>query len=254
MNIIVNLAYECWIQVARLFNLKRRKALFVALLGRPNAGKGTIASKLSERHGIPHISTGNLLRRKVSEDAVFAAEWGPHMKAGKLVPDWVVFRVLSEELSKPIYDIGGVLDGFPRNVTQAKMLRRMLAWRGNQIDVAIYIDVDRQDLMERSSGRRTCSSCGRTYHITFNPSKVDGVCDAVIADGDSTGVCGGKTVQREDDRPEVVAVRFEEFDRTFAPLHRYYEDNNLLVSIRANNRMGIEQVLEAVVFAVEEVD
>src|SRR6185437_12880786 len=156
------------------------------------------------------------------------------------------FHLLSEELGKRDYDRGAILDGFPRTLDQAKMLRRMLAWRGNKVDIVINLDVPKPDLIERLSGRRTCSntSCAAVYHVKFSPSKVEGICD----------VCGSTTKQREDETPEAIEVRFQEYDRTNAALYRYYEDNKLLVNIRSTNELGIEKVLEAVVFAVEEVD
>jgi adenylate kinase len=282
MNILVDLAYETWIQIARLFNLRRRNALFVVIMGRAGAGKGTIAKdlstklskeaaekaakeaaekagkelsekavkELSEKTRFPHLSTGDLVRRAIANDPDFAAQWLPEMKKGKLLPDWVVFHLLSEELAKPEYDRGAVLDGFPRTLAQAKMLRRMLAWRGNKVDIVVNLDVPKPDLIERLSGRRTCtnSACSNgspaVYHVKFNPPKVEGICD----------VCGSAIKQREDETPEAIEERFQEYDRTNAPLFRYYEDNKLLVNIRSTNELGREKVFEAVVFAVEEVD
>jgi adenylate kinase len=246
MNILVSLAFECWVQAARLFSWKRRNALYVVLLGGPGAGKGTIAARLCPLYGIPHLSTGNLIRREIAEQTEIGKEWGPAIAAGQLVPDSVMLKLLKRELSKPEYYRGAILDGFPRTVNQATMLRNMLACWGNQVDIAIFLDVSEDDLLERLSLRRTCknTSCARTYHLRYSPPAAEGICD----------VCGSPLYQRADERPEAVVVRMREFKRTFEPLRQWFAQRRLLVTIRSSNEMGIDKVFEEVVFAVDEVD
>lgn len=246
MNILVNLAFECFIQLTRLLNWKRRDGLYVALCGGPGAGKGTIASRLGPRSGIPHLNMGNILRREISENTEIGQRWGPWVKAGKLLPDKVVFKLLRAELLKPEYAGGAVLDGFPRTLAQARKLRWLLAWWGNKVDVVIFLEVTREDLIERLSLRRTCSNtkCGRTFHLKLNPPKVENTCDH----------CEAALYQRDDERPEAIETRMSEFGRNFQPVRDYYKSQGIFVVIRSSNQMSIEDVLEEVVFTVDEVD
>ena len=246
MKTLVTVAYECWIQLARLFHPKRRNARFVALLGGPGAGKGTVATILAPRLHVTHLNMGKIVRREIEQQTDIGRRWGPTIKAGKLLPDNVVFRLLKRELAKPEYFNGAVLDGFPRTMNQVKQLRRLLASLGNRIDVVVELQVDMPDLLERLSLRRTCSNgdCARSYHLKFAPPKSEGVCD----------VCGCALVQRDDERPEALVTRMAEYNRTFAPLREYCDHLGLLVQVQSTNQMSPEQVFENVRFAIEEVD
>lgn len=246
MNIIVNLAFEVLIQATRFFNWKWHDGLFVALFGGPGAGKGTIASRLSPHYDIPHLNMGSILEREIAQGTPVGKRWESWVRAGKLLPDKVVFKLLRTELKKPEFKAGAVLDGFPRTVSQAKKLRWMLAWWGNKVDVVIFLDVARPDLIERLSHRRTCTvpECKTSFHLTLNPPKVENVCDK----------CGAPLFQRKDDQPEVITTRLNAYDRTFGPVGEYYRSQGIFVRIQSNNRMSVDDVLEEVMFAVDEVD
>lgn len=246
METIVSLFYEAYITAASLFHWRRRNARFIVLLGGPGAGKGTLAATLAAKFGIPHLNMGSILRREITEQTDIGREWGPAIKAGKLIPDAVIHKLLRRELAKRAYDNGAVLDGIPRTADQAKRLRRMLASLGNRVEVAIELDVDRPDLLERLALRRTCtkSDCGRSYHLKFLPPRVENTCD----------ICGSPLMQRDDERPESIITRMEEFARTFAPLRAFYVRIGLLKVVRSTNAMGPEKVFDEVLFALDEHD
>ncbi len=192
--------------------MKRR----IVLLGAPGAGKGTQARVLAEREGLAHLSTGDLLRAAVVAGTAAGRAAKAHMDAGRLVPDEVVFGVLFERLEA--CSSGFVLDGFPRNVAQAEELDRRLAALRLPLEAVVDIAVPDARLVVRLTGRRTCKSCGRNYHVAFLPPRKDGVCD----------VCGGPLVQRADDGPLVVNERLAVYHQQTAPLLDYYRARKLL--------------------------
>jgi adenylate kinase len=197
---VINLFFETWIRLAGLFHRDRLGARFIVLLGGPGAGKGTLAAKLAPKLGLPHLNMGNILRREIAEQTDIGRKWGPAIKAGQLVPDSVIHKLLKRELAKSMYNDGAVLDGIPRTAAQAKRLRRLLASLGNRIEAVVLLDVSREDLLERLALRRTCtnSSCARSYHLKFMPPKVENKCD----------VCGSALMQRDDEKPAAVETRF----------------------------------------------
>lgn len=191
------------------------------LLGPPGAGKGTQAKILTKKYEIPQISTGDILRAAVKEQTPMGIRAKEFMDRGALVTDEVVVGIVEERLAKPDCSKGFILDGFPRTVKQADALRQMLGALGKTIDHVLSINVDKEELLERVTGRRTCRSCGKGFHVTFDPPKVNGVCDE----------CGGELYQRDDDSEETMRKRLDVYEEQTAPLIAYYAKDSLLRTI-----------------------
>lgn len=190
------------------------------LLGPPGAGKGTQAKILTEKYAIPQISTGDILRSAVKEQTPMGIKAKSYMDSGALVPDEVVIGIVEERLAKSDCAHGFILDGFPRTVAQADALKKTLSGLGRAIEHVVSIAVDKDDLLARLTGRRTCRACGRGYHIAFDPPATEGVCD-----------CGGELYQRDDDREETIRKRLDVYSDQTAPLIDYYARESLLRSI-----------------------
>lgn len=191
------------------------------LLGPPGAGKGTQAKMLTEKFTIPQISTGDILRAAVKDGTEMGKKAKEYMDAGGLVPDEVVVGIVRDRLQESDCNNGFILDGFPRTVAQADALQVSLVDMGKDLDSVISIDVDAEALVERLTGRRTCKDCGRGYHITFDPSKEEGKCDA----------CGGTLFQRDDDQEETIRKRLQVYADQTSPLISYYKDAGLLMEL-----------------------
>ncbi|MGN1417124.1 MAG: adenylate kinase [Oscillospiraceae bacterium] len=187
------------------------------LLGAPGAGKGTQAEVISKTLGIPQISTGNILREAVKNGTECGLKAKSFMDSGALVPDDVVIGILKDRIAEDDCKNGFILDGFPRTVPQAEALEAM----GVRIDKVIEIDVPDEDIKNRIGGRRVCEKCGASYHVSFKPTKVEGICDS----------CGGNTVQRKDDAPETVIERLKTYHETTAPLVDFYKDLGKLTTV-----------------------
>ncbi|HBI02725.1 MAG TPA: adenylate kinase [Paenibacillaceae bacterium] len=201
----------------------------VILMGLPGAGKGTQGERIVEEFGIPHISTGDMFRAAIREQTEMGLLAKSYMDQGLLVPDEVVIGIVKERLNKPDCEQGFMLDGFPRTLAQAESLDTMLLQLGRQIDHVINIDVDRSLLLERLTGRRICKSCGATYHVVFNPTKEEGVCDK----------CSGELYQREDDNEATVATRLDVNIEQSAPILTYYKDKGLLRNINGQQDINV---------------
>lgn len=190
-------------------------------LGAPGAGKGTQAEVVCKELNIPAISTGNMLREAVKNGTEAGLAAKKFMDAGELVPDEVVIGILKDRIAQDDAKNGFILDGFPRTVAQGEALEKM----GVQIDKVIEIDVPDEAITARMSGRRVCEGCGNSYHITYKPTKVEGICDA----------CGAKVVQRIDDKPETVLARLKTYHEKTAPLKDFYQSRGKLVSVKGQN-------------------
>jgi adenylate kinase len=191
------------------------------LLGPPGAGKGTQAKILTKKYAIPQISTGDILRAAVAGQTPMGIKAKEFMDRGALVTDEVVVGIVEERLAKPDCASGFILDGFPRTVKQADALRRMLEALDKSIDHVISICVEKDELLERVTGRRTCRSCGKGFHVTFDPPKVNGICDE----------CNGELYQRDDDSEETMRKRLGVYEEQTAPLIAYYAQQSLLRTI-----------------------
>ena len=194
------------------------------LLGAPGAGKGTQAEILSHKLGIPTISTGNILRAAIKNGTPVGLKAKSYVESGALVPDDVIIGIVAERLAEPDCKGGYILDGMPRTIPQAEALETA----GVEIDCALSIEIADEVIVERMSGRRTCTNCGATYHVVSAPPKAEGVCDN----------CGSALTIRKDDAPETVKSRLEVYHRETEPLKAFYEARGKLKSV--DNQPSIE--------------
>ncbi|AWI10867.1 adenylate kinase [Caldibacillus thermoamylovorans] len=204
------------------------------LMGLPGAGKGTQAEKIVQKYQIPHISTGDMFRQAIKDETELGLKAKSFMDKGELVPDEVTVGIVRERLSKPDCQTGFLLDGFPRTVQQAESLDQILNDLNKKIDYCIHIDVDKDILMERLTGRRICKSCGATYHLVFNPPQVANTCDK----------CGGELYQRADDDAKTVQNRLDVNVKQMVPLLDFYATKNVLKTI--NGVQEINKVFEEI--------
>ena len=201
----------------------------IVLMGLPGAGKGTQAERIVKEFGIPHISTGDMFRAAVKEQTPLGIEAKKYMDSGQLVPDEVTIGIVKERLSKPDCENGFLLDGFPRTVPQAEALEKTLAELQMDINHVIHIEVEKDKLLARLTGRRICKKCGATFHIIFNPPKSEGICDT----------CGGELYQRADDNEQTVATRLEVNIVQSQPLLDFYSQRKLLRNIDGDRDITI---------------
>ncbi len=194
----------------------------LVLLGAPGAGKGTQAKKLIDKYGVPQISTGDILRKAVADGTPLGKEAKSYMDKGELVPDSVVIGLVKERISQDDCKKGYILDGFPRNTAQAETLDKVLNSLNMPITAALSVDVPKDDLMKRLTGRRTCKGCQQMYNVYFSPSKKEGVCDK----------CGGELFQRDDDKEDTIRRRLDVYEASTAPLINYYAAKGILKSVQ----------------------
>jgi len=200
------------------------RAHALIFLGAPGAGKGTQAREVAKYYGIPQISTGDMLRDAVKRETALGLAARARMESGKLVPDDVVDGIVEERINQPDCKDGFILDGFPRTISQAQFIERILAAKGEGRPLVLDIEVTEELLLKRLTGRRTCPICGEIYNIYFNPPKVEGICDKD----------GGKLLQRADDNEATIRQRLEAYHKQTSPLIEYYRGQGVLLALNGD--------------------
>ena len=211
----------------------------IVLLGAPGSGKGTQSQLLMKAYGIPQISTGDLLRKVRAEDSDLGRKVRAIMDLGKLVDDATVLNMIRERLGQPDAAKGFILDGFPRNIAQADALTQLLADLGTPLDAVVLLDLDLKILFKRLTGRRVCEKCGRVFNIYTSPPEQQDLCDH----------CGGRLIQRPDDKEEVIGKRLEVYEAETKPLIQHYTALGLLRIVDADADM--DTVYKTIVHSVE---
>lgn len=206
----------------------------IIMLGAPGAGKGTHAKKITEKFGIPAISTGDIFRENIKNSTELGKKAKEYMDAGNLVPDELVCDLVVDRLKQDDCKNGYILDGFPRTIPQAEALTAALAKNDDAIDYALEIFIEDQAIIDRMSGRRVCKSCGATYHVVNIPPKTEGVCDE----------CDGELIVRDDDAPETVKKRLDVYHEQTAPLIDYYKKQGILKVIDGSK--GLDTCFEEI--------
>ncbi len=190
----------------------------IVFLGAPGAGKGTQAKKIADELSIPHISTGDIFREAIDSETPLGKEAKKYVEQGKLVPDEIVSGIVKERLSQDDCASGFILDGYPRTLPQGESLQETLKEIQRELSVVLYLEVNRDELIQRLTGRRICRNCGEIYHVMYSASKEEGICDK----------CGGELYQRKDDSAETVGERLDVYFTQTEPLVKYYEEQGLL--------------------------
>jgi len=204
------------------------------LLGAPGAGKGTQADILSEKLGIPTISTGNMLRAAIKNSTPIGLQAEAYMKAGKLVPDEVIIGIIHDRVAEADCANGYILDGVPRTIAQAESLEQA----GIVFDAVVSIEISDEEIVERMGNRRVCDHCGASYHLVAVPPKVEGICDK----------CGGDLIRRHDDEPETVKHRLDVYHQETEPLKEFYAKRGILKS--AENQSTVLETTQAILRAL----
>lgn len=199
----------------------------IIMLGAPGAGKGTQAKKIADVCNVPHISTGDIFRANIKNGTPLGAKAKEYMDKGLLVPDELVCDLVVDRIQQSDCEKGYILDGFPRTIPQAEALTNALNAIGQKMDYAINIEVPDENIIQRMSGRRACVGCGATYHVVYNPTKTEGVCD----------VCGEALILRDDDKPETVKNRLNVYHDQTQPLIDYYTNQGILVEVDGTKNM-----------------
>lgn len=209
--------------------------MVLIMLGAPGTGKGTVASKLSEKLGIPQVSTGDIFRKAISEKTKVGLEAQGYMSKGLLVPDDVTIKIIEERLKDEDVQQGLILDGFPRTVAQAEALDKMLKEANKNIRLAINLETPEEEIIDRIVNRRVCSNqdCKAVYNVKLNPPKVEDICDK----------CGDKLIQRKDDNEETIKNRLDSYYKQTAPIVDYYANKGVLYSSEVSikiNKMAVD--------------
>jgi adenylate kinase len=219
------------------------RPLDLVLLGPAGAGKGTQARRIAEKYHVPHVASGDLLRTHRTQKTELGLAATGYMDRGALVPDDLVIDMVVDRMRQPDADHGVLLDGFPRNVAQARALDKELEAEGRALHLVLYLEVPFDLLVKRAADRWTCRSCQTTYNYTVNPPRRRGVCD----------VDGGELYQREDDRPEVVSERIKVYVKDTVPVVDYFREHGILREIDGTQDIDavtadIERQLDATVW------
>lgn len=212
----------------------------IIMLGAPGAGKGTQAKMLADKYKIPHVSTGDIFRANIKNGTELGTKAKVYMDQGMLVPDELTCDLVVDRIKQDDCKDGYILDGFPRTIPQAECLDKALDALNDKIDFAVNVEVPDENIIRRMSGRRACLSCGRTYHIVYNPPKEEGICDE----------CKKELVLRDDDKPETVEKRLKVYHEQTQPLIDYYRNKGVLAEVDGTRSMqevftAITDVLEA---------
>lgn len=209
------------------------------IMGKPGAGKGTQASRLLDHFQLTHISTGNIYREEIAKRSAIGIEAEKYITTGELVPDDLTNEIVKNVLNSSKFPNGFMLDGYPRTKTQAIALDSMLSELSMSLTAVINVDVEDKVLLQRMAGRRVCSVCNATYHVSFHPPKVAGVCD----------VCQNALIQRNDDKEESVLNRLRIYNEKTKPLLDYYKKKHLLLVI--NGQYGSDEVFSEIISRLE---
>lgn len=210
----------------------------VIFLGPPGSGKGTQAKVLAAKYGVPHLSTGDMLREHVANGTPLGLKAKPIMERGELVPDSLVLKIVAERIERPDCSQGFVFDGFPRTVAQAKYLGETLKYHGFKQPFVLHLIISKELLIRRITGRRTCKIGGEIYNIYDRPPKVEGICDND----------GGELIQRPDDREDVIRQRLLAYEKQTSPLVNYYRRLGFLYEIDASK--SVQEVEQEIAQAV----
>jgi adenylate kinase len=213
----------------------------LVLVGPPGAGKGTQAQFLASHYAIPHISTGDIFRANLKEGTPLGVEAKSFMDRGDLVPDSVTNEMVRDRLGKDDAANGFLLDGFPRNVAQAEVLRAILAEKRTPLSAALELSVATSEIILRLSGRRVCRNCGKVWHLEFDKPTDAQKCDT----------CQGELYQREDDKEEVITRRLEVYEEQTAPIISFYRTEGLLITISATG--SVSEITERAISALSRV-
>ena len=216
--------------------------MIILLLGAPGAGKGTHAAKIAEYTGVPHVSSGELLRNAVEGETELGRKAKEYMDAGKLVPDEFMLKWIEELLDDPAYEKGIILDGFPRTIPQAEGLDELLKSKGHSVDLVLLLDITQEAAANRLLSRVTCGKCGAIHNLAQKPMKTPGICDE----------CGGELETRADDVRETIDKRFKEFRKLTAPMIDYYRPRGNFETVNTDRpvdevRSDIRALLDRVI-------
>lgn len=212
--------------------------MIILLTGLPGVGKGTQAELLVDKYNIKHLSTGNLFRNLANTNPDLSDQVNEYILAGELVPDELTIEIVRDEITKPEYAPGFLLDGFPRTVNQAKFLDKLLIEENLKLDYAINLYLDEKSIHTRLENRMVCEDCQATYNRVLNPPKVEGICDR----------CGGRLVQRDDDSPEQVAQRIVVAKAETVPVIDYYK--NIVKTVDVNDK-SVSEVFNEIIEVIE---
>jgi adenylate kinase len=212
--------------------------VYIVLLGAPGAGKGTQANKLADELKLVQVASGDLFRKALQEQTELGKKAKVYMDKGQLVPNEITIQMVLDRLSAPDVKAGAILDGFPRNIEQAKALDKALKDKSKAIDKVVNIKVSEEEVLSRLSGRWICRNCQAPYHEADNPPKKKGVCDR----------CGGQLYQRDDDKPETIKKRLQVYQTETAPLIEYYKKDGKLVEVVSEG--GPENVSKKMISAL----
>jgi len=197
----------------------------IILVGAPGAGKGTQGDLISEKYGIPKISTGDILRKAVRKGTTLGLKAKEVMEQGKLVSDDIILGIIKDRIEESDCKKGYILDGFPRTIEQAEAFENLV---DDDNELVLYINIEKDELIRRLSSRRICQKCGAIYSLLVNPPKKEGICDS----------CGSKLIQRDDDKPETIERRYKIYIESTEPLIKFYKDRKKLVEIEGNTEIG----------------